>query len=66
MNLRKETLEKLIKFDGDLNEILKTLSEFEWDSDNHLVILQSDDIVFVLNKYLSGEISSKQVEICIN
>ncbi len=59
---RKSLLEKLVGFDAKLAIILPLLRQFGWDSDKTLVILQREDIVSVLDRYLKSVLSASDIE----
>ena len=62
MNKRKEILKELIEFRGEPSELIKQLSQFEWDSGAPLVKLELSHVIKVLQSYIDGGISKSQVE----
>lgn len=42
------------------------LAEFEWDSEQELVQLESRHVILVLKRYVAGEILSEEVEAWAN
>ncbi len=61
MTERKTVLQQLLMFSRPLPELRLSLSELPWDSDE-LVILKPKMIVAVLQRYLTGELSSSDME----
>ena len=61
MNNRIEVLDTLINLRKPLTEISESLIQFPWSSEE-LVILDTNQIKWILGQYLSGEISESLVE----
>lgn len=63
MQDRKDLLKTIISFEApaDLPGLKASLAEYEWDSEE-LVQLTKQDIISILNRFLSSELSAKQVE----
>ncbi len=59
---RVESLQSLLKLDQPLSQILSSLNAHGWDRDHELVTLESQHIITVLQRYLSGELSDPCVE----
>ncbi len=59
---RKDLLDRLIKFDPPDRSILQALSKFDWDTEQPVVELTSRDIIALLDRYISGELSLHDVE----
>jgi len=59
---RKKTLQDLVEFRKRPSEMRSALSAFEWDSGEELVQLEKRQIANVLQKFISGEILSEEVE----
>ncbi len=62
MNTRIDLLNSLLKFNKSLSTILPELNSFSWDSEQALVILERQDVANILHHYLSGKLSSADVE----
>jgi hypothetical protein len=62
MNTRIDLLNSLLKFNKSLSTILPELNSFSWDSEQALVILERQDVTNILHHYLSGKLSSADVE----
>lgn len=59
---RKKILQDLVEFRKPPSEMYAVLSIFEWDSDEELIQMERRHIAVVLQKYISGEISSEEIE----
>ena len=62
MNRRRQLLYALVTLSQPLERIAKELSLFEWDYEGEPVIIEPIHIVSVLNRFLSGDFSAKQLE----
>ncbi len=61
MNNRTAVLKSLLNLDKPIGEITTALSEFDWDSDE-LVVIEIHHIGQILERYLSGEFDESVVE----
>ncbi|MGK7923827.1 MAG: hypothetical protein AB4290_00995 [Spirulina sp.] len=59
---RSQLLESLLACDRDLDKTLLALNELGWDSEEPLAILNRQHILSILNRYLTTELSSSEVE----
>jgi|SRR6185369_1136425 len=59
---RKKILQELVEFREHPSEMRSALSAFEWDSDEELIQMEKRQIATVLQKFISGEITSEEVE----
>ena len=59
---RRETVEALVEWRGDLSALTARLSEFPFDSETPLVTLQISNIVEALERFLAGGVSANDVE----
>lgn len=66
MSSRKETLRRLLKFEGPLEETCRELRSFPWDRDGEGIELIPTDVAAVLNRFLNGELSAHEVEAWAN
>ena len=60
MTSRIELVSKLISFPSDLENVVKELTSFEWDSEP-LLILEPSHISAVLQRFVAGELSEDKV-----
>lgn len=58
---RSQLLQSLLKLDRPLDQILPSLNQLGWDSDE-LATLHPQHLISILNRYLSGELSPVEVE----
>ena len=66
MTNRKKSLQDLIEFRKPPAEMRAILAEFEWDCDQELVQLERRHVIFVLKRFVAGEILSEKVEAWTN
>ncbi len=59
---REKLIRKIIDFDDAINQHIKEISTYGWDSDRELVILSKTDIANILQKFSSGEISKQELD----
>jgi hypothetical protein len=62
MRERKDILVDLIHKRQDMSVLIQELSIYPWDCDEPLVIMKRDDILNILNTYVSGDLSSDELE----
>nr|VFJ52027.1 MAG: hypothetical protein BECKDK2373B_GA0170837_103527 [Candidatus Kentron sp. DK] len=62
MNNRIAILMSLVSFSKPLNELDRDLSELDWDYDGEPLTIRSDYIVEVLQRCISGEINTDEIE----
>ena len=61
MDDRAETLKALLNLNMPIEKITATLSKFDWDSDE-LVVIEVGHIKRVLERYISGEFNEAVIE----
>ncbi|KZX67028.1 hypothetical protein A3712_16190 [Vibrio sp. HI00D65] len=61
MESRKVLVTKLVEYKAPINDILRDLKSYGWDSEIDLVILNPSHLENVLEKFISGELSGLQV-----
>lgn len=59
---RFQILQSLVKLDRPLDDITAILRGYPWDGDEGLVVLTTGDLIGVLNRFVSGEMSQLDVE----
>jgi hypothetical protein len=59
---RTNALLALLSFDRPLEVLLRDLHRISWESETELVVLQGSQIQAVLERYISGDLSSRAVE----
>ena len=60
---RIEVITALIRASRPLDDIASELGTFLWDADdNHGCILRKNDIIYVINRYLSGLVGEDYIE----
>jgi len=59
---REELIRKIIAFEDEIDQHIKEISEYDWDSDVELVILSKSDMENILQKFNAGEISKRQLD----
>ena len=62
MKSRLELVGALIEQPSATSAIMLDLKKYEWDSENELVTLKPHHIIQCLSLYISGEITSEQVQ----
>ena len=62
VDARIAMLMKLVESPERWSEIASSLSAFDWDSEEELVLLRPEHLIHVLNAYLSGMLASADVE----
>lgn len=63
---RQRHLRDLIAFRGSIEDLIQTVAGLPWDAERELVALTKGDLVKVLGRYASGELSAEQVEAWAN
>lgn len=58
---RQSVLNDLINFKKELSFLRTKLLEFEWDSENELVVIRFMHLENVLTRYLNGELKQDEV-----
>jgi hypothetical protein len=59
---RRSLLQRLVRFELPIEDSIAMLRAYGWDSDEELVILSAGDAIRILERYLSGDLSARQVE----
>ena len=62
MTGRKQLLLDLILLRGKTQDIKKELSKYSWDSVSPIVKIDTQSMIFVLTKYIKGDISTDELE----
>ena len=62
MTDRKQLLLDLILLRGKPQDIKKELSKYSWDSVSPIVKIDTQSMIFVLTKYIKGDISTDELE----
>jgi hypothetical protein len=58
---RAQLLRALIDYELPIEPVLADLRSFGWDAPNPLVVLNREDIVRILDRYLAGELGAAEV-----
>ena len=58
---RIQTLRALIAYGLPIEPVLADLQSFGWDAPESLVTLNREDIIRILDRYLTGELTAEQV-----
>lgn len=61
MDERTDALKALLSLNKPIEDITTTLSKFDWDSDE-LVVIEIDHIRQALKRYISGELTEAIIE----
>lgn len=59
---RIDVLEDLIRFSKDVSVLEKNLSKFNWDYEREPIIIKGSAVQAVLERYLNGEYTAKDLE----
>lgn len=59
---RRRVLEQLLALDRPLDEIRAALAAFPWDSEEELVHVTPHQVASLLQRFLAGEVSRKEME----
>jgi len=62
MRSRRQILQELVAFSQPLEFLAKEISQLEWDYDGKPFIIKPIHIVNVLNRFLFGDLTAKEVE----
>lgn len=62
MEDRLTCLRRLVQFTAPVEETIRDLSAFPWDSDEELVTLTTSHVADVLRRFLRNDLTAKQVE----
>ncbi len=63
MNRRAEILQELVRFNSPTQLLKRELASFGWDWDGEpLLIITKEDVLRVMDRFLSGEISAEQLQ----
>jgi hypothetical protein len=64
MNRRAEILQELVRYQLPTGPLLIELRSFGWDwvEDEPLLILKKDDLIRIIDRFLSGEITATQLQ----
>jgi hypothetical protein len=58
---RKEVVEHAVRFDMPLDRLYEEFRPFGWDCDVPLVTLRASDVSAVVDRFLRGQLSAKEV-----
>ena len=59
---RLSVLKDLVAFNKSINELSSMLSQLSWDYDGRPLVVHSSEIKIVLERFLSGDCSAKELE----
>jgi hypothetical protein len=59
---RASLLGRVVRYELPIEDTLALLRAYGWDSDEEIVILTAADAVRLLERYLGGELTARQVE----
>jgi hypothetical protein len=59
---RKELARKLVEYALPIEPVLAELSTYPWDCDSPLFVITPAHVVSILDRFLAGELTTKQVE----
>lgn len=59
---RKAALQDLIHLSGSVDDARQRLLAFDWDAAPNLVTLSPATVIEVLDRYLSGDVSAREIE----
>ena len=62
MEDRTSLLQRVVRYELPLADTIVMLRAYGWDADHELVTLTADDVLRLLKRYVSGELSAQQVE----
>jgi hypothetical protein len=62
---RKQLIQSLLEFDSNLNDLQKSLSQLEWDTDERITCLPSH-IIHVLKRFMDFQCTAEDVETWAN
>ena len=62
MNARQHALEALLDLEQPLEQIKAALAAFPWDADTELSFLKIGHITNILNRFVTGRTSAREVE----
>jgi hypothetical protein len=63
VNRRAEVLQELVRYEKPTEPLMRELKSFGWDwSDAPLLVLKKEDLLKIINRFLSGEISATQLQ----
>ncbi|MCW3104295.1 MAG: hypothetical protein JWO09_2735 [Bacteroidetes bacterium] len=62
MRDRKDVLKDIIAYNGNLDNLKKELSNYEWDVKEPILIVSRSDVSNTINKYIDNLISFKDLE----
>ncbi len=58
---RLETLKNLIECNGNIDDLIQSLSKFPWDIEKPLIKVEVKDVVFILQKYNDNQLTVRQL-----
>ena len=61
MEDRRSLLARLVMFDLPIEDSIAMLRAYGWDSNEELVVLSAADAIRILERYLRGELTARQV-----
>ena len=66
MSSRKQAVQALLRLERPLEDILRELRTYAWDSDEALVELTAPDVADILARFVAGKVSADEVEAWAN
>ena len=62
MESRADLLAKVVRYELPLEETLVMLRAYGWDSDKELLILSGPDVLSIIDRFLTGDITARQLQ----
>ena len=62
MEDRASLLQRIVRYELPVEDTIAMLRAYGWDADSELVVLTAADALGILERYLGGELTSKQAE----
>lgn len=62
MENRTSLLRRVVRYELPLEDTLVLLRAYGWDSDEELVELTAADVISLIDRFFSGELSARQVQ----
>ena len=62
MEDRASLLQRIVRYELPVEDTIAMLRAYGWDAESELVVLTAADALGILERYLGGELNSKQVE----
>jgi hypothetical protein len=59
---RASLLRRVVRYETPLEDTLVLLRTYGWDSDEELVTLTASDLVALIDRFFTGELSARQIQ----